>query len=95
VYSAFYRLRLLSSSSSSSSCLALLLLLPLSSKATTLFSSRVPAALISLSLLSETHSGSEIGATIFFSFSFFFLFVFQSQASREDDERLFSLKVEE
>ncbi|CAK9207939.1 unnamed protein product [Sphagnum troendelagicum] len=91
MYSAFYRLRLVSSSSSSSSCLALLLLLPLSSKATTLFSSRVAAALISLSVLSETHSGSEFGVTNFF----LFLFVFQSQASREDDERLFSMKVEE
>ncbi len=74
VYSAFYRLRLVSSPSSSSSCLALLLLLPLSSKAITLFSSRVAAALISPSLLSETHSTSEFGGTIFF-FPFFFLSV--------------------
>jgi hypothetical protein len=73
----------------------LLLLLPLSSKAITLFSSRAAAALISPSLLSETHSRSEFGATIFFSFFFFFLFAFQSQASREGDERLFSLTVEE
>jgi hypothetical protein len=52
----------------------LLLLLPLSSKAITLFSSRVAAALISPSLLSETHSTSEFGGTIFF-FPFFFLSV--------------------
>jgi len=78
VYSAFYRLGLFSSSSSSSSCLALLLLLlPLSSKAITLFSSRAAAALISPSLLSETHSRSEFGATIFF-LPFFFPFCLHS-----------------
>jgi hypothetical protein len=95
VYSAFYRLRLVSSSSSASSCLALLLLVPLSSKAITLFSSRVAAALVSPSLLSETHSRREFGATIFFFSFFFFLFAFQSQASPEGDERFFSLTVEE
>jgi hypothetical protein len=70
VYSAFYRLRLVSSSSSSSSCLALLLL-PLFSKAITLFSSRVAAALVSPSLLSETHSRVNSVPQFFF-LTFFF-----------------------